>query len=401
MTNLDAHSAPQVRREVGYRVGDGLGETLAPLSQARHAPGYIYGSPEIFQLEKEKIFMREWLSVARTEEVAAPGDYMTFRIMDEPLVITCNKAGEVRAFANVCAHRGVEVATGAGNTREFSCPYHGWLYDLDGHLVGAPYMKEAEGFDPATCRLKPLQCAQWGGWVFVNFDDEAAPLADFLVDFEADFGFLQPENCRIAHKFTIDWDCNWKFIIENLMDVYHFGTVHAESFARMVPEPDKYRFNMRSRGGISAFYSGRSFTADGESLLGPMSWLADQPEELGCLGVLSPNFHILARRDLIRPYLTWPVAPGKTQAVIYHLFAEEHLQQPGFEAKAQAYYDWYQGIAAEDIAVIQALQHITGSTWFRGERMSMMESAIHHFIAGVIERLFDDQPPITASGDTT
>ena len=373
-------------------VGDGLGETLAPLGKARHAPGYIYGSPEVFALEKEKIFMREWLCMARAEEVASPGDYMTFRVMGEPLVITRNNHGDVRAFANVCAHRGVEVANGAGNTQEFSCPYHGWLYDLDGKLVGAPYMKEAEGFDPANCRLKPLHCEQWGGWIFVNFADQPLPFDDFAADFKADFGFLQPENCRLVHKFTIDWDCNWKFIIENLMDVYHFGTVHAESFAHMVPEPDKYRFNKRARGGISTFYSGASFTSDGKSLLGPMPWLADQPEDLGCLGVLPPNLHILARRDLVRPYITWPEAPGKTRAVIYHLFAEEHTHEPGFEAKAQVYYDWYQGIAAEDIAVIQALQHIAGSAWFRGERMSMMESAIHHFISGVIERLFDDQP---------
>ena len=389
MVALDVAQAPAL--------GEGLGETLAPLGKARHAPGYLYGSPEIFAIEKEKIFMCEWLCMARAEEIAVPGDYMTFRVMGEPLIVTRNNQDEVRAFANVCAHRGVEVASGAGNTQEFSCPYHGWLYDLDGKLVGAPYMKEAEGFDPARCRLKPLHCELWGGWVFVNFADRPVPFDDFTADFRSDFGFLQPENCRIGHKFTIDWDCNWKFIIENLMDVYHFGTVHAESFAHMVPDPDKYRFNKRARGGISSFYSGGSFTTDGKSLVGPMPWLADRPEDLGCLGVLPPNFHILARRDFVRPYLTWPESPSKTQAVIYHLFAEEHMRQPGFEAKAQAYFDWYQGIAAEDIAVIQALQHIAGSTWFRGERMSLMESPIHHFISGVIRRLYDDRPqPIRA-----
>ena len=87
---------------------------------------------------------------------------MTFRILDEPIVITRNEAGELGAFANVCRHRGVEVASGQGNTNEFSCPYHGWLYDLDGRLVGAPYMKEAAGFDPKSCRLDSLRSRHMG-----------------------------------------------------------------------------------------------------------------------------------------------------------------------------------------------------------------------------------------------
>lgn len=120
--------------------------TLQPLGKARHAPGDIYGSDHMFELEKQKIFMKDWMCVARGEEIASAGDYMTFRMVGEPFVITRNEQGAIAAFANVCAHRGVEVASGEGNTKEFSCPYHGWLYDLNGRLVGAPYMKEAEGF---------------------------------------------------------------------------------------------------------------------------------------------------------------------------------------------------------------------------------------------------------------
>ena len=130
-----------------------------PLFQASHAPGDIYASEEIFALEKRWLFLTDWILVAREEELAAPGDYMTFRLVGEPFVVTRGPDGGLNAFANVCAHRGVEVADGNGNTAEFSCPYHGWLHDLEGKLVGAPYMKEAEGFDPSSCRLKPLGLA--------------------------------------------------------------------------------------------------------------------------------------------------------------------------------------------------------------------------------------------------
>ena len=135
-----------------------------PTDRSRHVPGYIYSSPRIYELEKRNVFMKDWLCVARVEEVANPGDYMTFHIVDEPIIVSRDARGELHAFANMCRHRGVEVATGNGNTSEFSCPYHGWLYDLTGKLVGAPYMKEAEGFDPRDCALRPLRADVWAGW---------------------------------------------------------------------------------------------------------------------------------------------------------------------------------------------------------------------------------------------
>ena len=111
-------------------------------------------------------------------------------------------AQRVHAFANMCRHRGVEVTTGNGNTSEFSCPYHGWLYDLTGKLIGAPYMKEAEGFDPRDCALRPLRADVWAGWIFVNFDLDAEPLAAFVADFAADFDLLRQEDCRLADKLV-------------------------------------------------------------------------------------------------------------------------------------------------------------------------------------------------------
>ena len=191
-----------------------LSETRAELGRARHLPGYVYDSPEVFALEKEKIFLKDWLALARVEEIEQPGDYMTFRVLGEPVVVCRDRDGAINAFANVCAHRGVEVAAGSGNTSEFSCPYHGWLYDLQGKLIGAPYMKEAEGFDPASCRLKPLRSGTWAGWVFVNFDDAAMPLERHVAFFEEAFGFFRMQDCRLGSKHTTDVDCNWKFVNE-------------------------------------------------------------------------------------------------------------------------------------------------------------------------------------------
>ena len=153
----------------GPVVGQGIEKTKAPIARARHVPGYIYDSPEVFELEKEKIFMKDWLCVARVEEVEKPGDFMTFRIMGEPVVVTRDHDGHLNAFFNICAHRGVEVASGEGNTKEFMCPYHGWSYDLNGKLTGAAFMQEAETFEPTTCRLPALRLGVWAGWIILAY----------------------------------------------------------------------------------------------------------------------------------------------------------------------------------------------------------------------------------------
>ena len=98
-----------------------------PLAEASHAPGELYASPEFYRLDVERLFMRDWLYAGRVEELARPGDYLTMRIAGEPIAIARTDTGELTAFYNMCAHRGVEVAEGCGNTRAFKCPYHGWI----------------------------------------------------------------------------------------------------------------------------------------------------------------------------------------------------------------------------------------------------------------------------------
>ena len=103
-----------------------LERTRADLLTARHLPGFLYTSPEIFQLEMDNIFMKEWLCVGRVEEFEHAGDYHALRVAGEPLLVCRDRDGDLHAFNNVCQHRGVEVATGQGNRADFMCPYHGW-----------------------------------------------------------------------------------------------------------------------------------------------------------------------------------------------------------------------------------------------------------------------------------
>lgn len=212
------------------RPGRNLDNARQPIDEASHAPGYVYSDAEVFELEKDRFFMRDWLFVGRVEEFENTGDFLTWRIVGEPIIISRNENGDLNAFYNMCLHRGAEVVQGRGNAHAFSCPYHGWVYDLSGKLKRAAYMEQAQGFDPAACRLQPLGLDTWAGNIFVSFNPDRPPLEDFVREFDHDFGLLHPEECRLGNKLELELDCNWKFVSENLMDFYHVGVLHANSF---------------------------------------------------------------------------------------------------------------------------------------------------------------------------
>ena len=379
MTSLHASAGPAP--------GQGLDEVRAPLDRARHAPGYYYGSPEIFRLEKERVFLKDWLYVAREEEVENPGDYLAFRIMGEPVLVVRDQEGALNAFANVCLHRGVEVAHGQGTAKQFSCPYHGWRYGLDGRLAGASFMEHAEGFDPENCRLAPLRIGVWARNVFISFDPEVLPLADFVAPWEHDFGFLRQEDCRLGNKVVVELDCNWKFASENLMDFYHVGVLHVNTFGAKFAVTDD-DVTTKEKGGLSIFYKAAAPVPGGQSLFGKMPWLSDQLDSFACTGYLAPNLHIFGRIDCVRPIVIWPLSPDSCRMVCYHLFPKELLARADFAEKSKVYHDYQVEVLEEDRSMIHSMQHATGASTFRPGALSTLERPIHNAVNYHLERLF-------------
>jgi Rieske 2Fe-2S family protein len=369
----------------------GLAAVLAPLDQAQHAPGYVYGSDEMLKLEKQKIFMTDWLCVGRVEELVNVGDYFTLNILGEPILVTRDHDGHCKGLMNICRHRGVEVAKGNGNVKEFSCPYHGWVYDLSGKLLGAPYMKEAKGFDPAKCRLKRLETELWAGNIFVTLNERPRPFSEFIADAQADFRFLRPEECRLADKLELEIDCNWKLLIENLMDVYHVSVLHVRTFGKYVT-PTTYDAHLRKNGGLIAYYSAAPLTPDGKSLFGKLPWLVDKPDTFACQGHIRPNMNVLARSDLVKFYVIWPISPGRSKLIAYSLLPKQFFDQPGFEEKVQVYRQHMKDFLAEDETMIRSLQAVMSSDRFAPGPMSSLEISIHHVLRNHLTRVFEPAP---------
>ena len=171
--------------------------------------------------------------------------------------------------------------------------FHAWTYDLSGKLMGAAYMEDVEDFDLDQCRLKPIRSEVWQGWIFVNFDNEAPALTDFIADYAEEFGFLNQDRFRLSTKRTTKLACNWKLVNENFVDIYHILTLHSDTLVNW-PKPEDYAYRRLAHGGYAAFYDNLLPTLDPLIELGPAPWLGPHlagknTKTYAAAGFLSPN----------------------------------------------------------------------------------------------------------------
>ena len=207
---------------------DALRETVAvPFEQARAMPTEVYTSEEFEQEELEHIFRKDWYCVGRADALGNPGDYVSCELAGQPIVVLRDKSGELKAHSNVCLHRMSTLLHGRGNTKSIVCPYHAWTYNLDGTLRGAPAMTLNDGFCKKSYKLPTVRCEEWLGWVFVNLDPGAPPVAEQLAPVAEMIGGYNMPNYTEAFYEEHVWDTNWKVLAENFMESYHLPVCHA------------------------------------------------------------------------------------------------------------------------------------------------------------------------------
>jgi Rieske 2Fe-2S family protein len=199
---------------------------------ASQKPGWaldqrFYTDPEIYQLELDRIVTRNWILAGHASQIPDAGDYLVFSLANESAIIVRAKDGRVRAFANVCRHRGSLVCLeNRGNKRKFECPYHGWTYDLDGKLIAARSMQG--GFNKEEYGLHPVSLKLLGGLVFVCFCDDPPSLEGAQRNLAEPMALFDFENLKVAASKTYPIAANWKLAIENYQECYHCATAHPE-----------------------------------------------------------------------------------------------------------------------------------------------------------------------------
>jgi len=194
-----------------------------------------YIDPAVARLEQERIFRRTWQYAAHTGELSEPGSFVTARAGVVPVVIVRGRDNELRAFVNVCRHRGYLLCDGAGKRETIQCPYHAWTYDLDGSLRTAPRSEMEPGFDREGLGLVPILVDTWGPFVFVNPDTSGGTLAEHLGDLPrivAEGGV--DVDALVFHERTEgEYDANWKVCVENYLECYHCAIAHP-SFSKAI-----------------------------------------------------------------------------------------------------------------------------------------------------------------------
>ena len=193
-------------------------------------PARFYHDPAVYEREKESIFYRAWWCVGHRSQIAKPGQYVTAQIFDQNVFAATDRSGELRAFYNVCQHRGHELLKGRGKAGLIVCPYHAWSYDLDGSLKRAPNAEKVADFKACDFSLKPVRVEEYAGFVFVNIDPDAEPLREQAGDLEAEIRHYCPrlDEVAFAQRDHFDLAANWKVPIDNFLECYHCQVAHRD-----------------------------------------------------------------------------------------------------------------------------------------------------------------------------
>ena len=199
---------------------------------AAYRPGFsldadFYTSEAVYQKDLQEIFFRHWIYVGQSGQLPEAGCYFLFNLGRESIIVVRDREQTVRAFANVCRHRGSRICTElSGKVAAFVCPYHAWTYGLDGRLRSKRAM--AADFDPSGYGLKAIRCGVFHGMIFINPDENAAALADDLESVNASFEIYDLANTKVALRETYQVEANWKLAVENFMECYHCAPAHTE-----------------------------------------------------------------------------------------------------------------------------------------------------------------------------
>jgi len=329
-----------------------------------------YTDPEIFGREQERIFRSAWAYAGHLGQVAELGSFFTTRAGQMPIVVTRARDGELRAFRNVCRHRGFPLAEGEGQRETLQCPYHAWTYGLDGALRAAPRSDEEPHFPKDELGLCRASVGTWGPFVFVNADADPEPLSDALGSMPeqvAELG-LDVDNLRFHSHWETELEANWKIVCENFLECYHCQVAHPQLAQLLDVSAESYALStdgrLSSQRGATREGGGTRMHLDGELPRGQFHFLWPN------LGV-----NIFPGRPNISIGPMVPLTPGRTYRFLDYFFGVD-VDQAWID-ELMAFDDQ---VGVEDRALVEGVHRgIASGALEHGVLLTHSEQLIGHF----------------------
>lgn len=343
----------------------------------------FYTDPSILLLEKGKIFHRTWQLVGTLSQpcgevngakrtIADPGSYFTVEVAGEPVVITRDKPGTLRAFSNVCRHRAGPIAQGSGCKHVLQCAYHGWTYTLDGRLIGTPEIDGVEFFDRSQFGMVPLRLETWQQFIFINFDAAAPSLSAYLGDIPDQTKVFPFDNLSLAERRDYIVNCNWKVYVDNYLEGYHIPIVHP-GLMNEIDYPryriETYRYHSQQLGPVKEIHPGDTT----ERVYPPGVGLKE-----ALYFWVFPNLMLNFYPDNIQTNLILPLSHDKTLTIFEWYFHNTETSKTKEHARKTI--NFSEVVQQEDMHICEAVQRGLNSAFYdRGRYSVKRENGVHHF----------------------
>lgn len=373
---VDYPTDPEAMQAVELIIGrDGIAATHGPIEQPSGLPNICFTSNEWFALERHRIFARGWQFVGATREFSERGAQKPLEIAGEPVLILRGEDDHIRAFHNVCRHRGTLLVAEPCATRSITCPYHGWNYRLDGRLRSRPHFKganEVERFSNAAnpgTDLLAIRCAVWNGCIFIDLSGEAPPLEDWLAPMLArtpDHDFSQ---IRWIGKHSYHIKANWKLILENYMEGYHVFAAHPRLIAH-APMAVRWSGEWTDHVFYNDYIAPTLTEGRGDGLPHYPN-LSDEGRRRGAWLYCLPNFGVEIYADQFTVLVTYPLSPDETyEELHFFVIGDDAAAAPEHaKGRAELMAMWHE-LNLEDVGIMERLQKGRHSSAFPGSLMS-------------------------------
>jgi Rieske 2Fe-2S family protein len=356
--------------------------TRLPLERASQLPPRVFHDPAVWDYEREAWFARDWVCVAREEDAAAAGEYVLAEVAGERLLVVRGADGALRAFFDVCRHRGAMLVEGdAGRAARFQCPYHAWVYDLEGRLTRAPHTRELVDFEPDHNGLLPVRLATWQGLVFVSLAPEGPGLLQQLADLPPHLASYRLAELRRARRVDYEVAADWKVVAQNYSECYHCPGVHPQ-LNRLTPYDvgGNYAAQGSWAGGWMELTEGfETLSVDGLRHGRPLlpGWSAARDGRRVYYFVVWPNLFVSLFPDYLMTHQVWPREAGRAWIRCEWSFPPQAMARPDFDPAGVV--DFWDLTNRQDWHVCELVQQGTGSRAYSAGRYAYMEDMVHAF----------------------